>query len=112
MQLDDDDTRFGEAILRTLGIPPESWFVCIHVREGGYSPSDEKYHSFRNANIASFIPAMKAIIDSGGMCVRMGDSTMSQIETIKGVVDYANSKYCSDRMDVFLCSRCRFFLGT
>ena len=101
----------GEAELRVLGIPEGAWFVCVHSREGGYSPGDEWQHSFRNANISDYTDAMRAIVARGGWCVRVGDPTMRPLDPMPGVVDYARSSSKSDWMDLFLCARCRFFLG-
>jgi putative glycosyltransferase (TIGR04372 family) len=101
----------GEAELRRLEIPEGAWFVCVHAREGGYSPSDEWQHSFRNANITDYLDAMQAIVARGGWCVRVGDPTMRPLDPMPGAVDYALSSSKSDWMDLFLCARCRFFLG-
>ncbi len=101
----------GEAELRVLGIPEGAWFVCVHSREGGYSPRDEWQHSFRNANISDYTEAIRAIVARGGWCVRVGDPSMRQLGPTPGVIDYATSTSKSDWMDLFLCARCRFFLG-
>lgn len=101
----------GRAKLAELGIPQGAWFVCVHVREGGYSPSDEKVHAYRNADIAAVVPAMNAIVARGGWCVRMGDPSMSHLPAFDRVVDYAHHPLRSAEMDVFLCASCRFFVG-
>ena len=109
--LSEDEIARGEAELRVLGIPEDAWFVCVHSREGGYSPGDEWQHSFRNASISDYTDAMRAIVARGGWCIRVGDPTMRPLDPIPGVVDYARSSSKSDWMDLFLCARCRFFLG-
>jgi putative glycosyltransferase (TIGR04372 family) len=111
-ELTDDHRARGEARLREMGLPPGAWFVCVHSRGGGYSPSDEKYHSYRNVSIDSYLPAMQDIIDCGGWCIRMGDPSMEPLAPMPNTIDYACSPLKSDWMDVFLCARCRFFLGS
>lgn len=111
LRLSESEIARGEAQLRLLGIPERAWFVCIHAREGGYSPNDEWAHSHRNVNIADYAKAMQAIVARGGWCVRVGDSTMRPLDPMPSVVDYALSSSKSDWMDVFLGARCRFFLG-
>lgn len=106
-----DDTARGEQRLLELGVPAGAWFICVHSREGGYSPQDEQYHSFRNSDIDAYIPAMKAITERGGWCVRIGDPSMKRLSSMKNVVDYAHHPLRADWMDLFLCARCRFFLG-
>ena len=101
----------GEAQLRVLGIPEGAWFVCVHSREGGYSTVDEWMHSFRNSSIEDYAEAMREIVARGGWCIRIGDATMQPLPPMPGVVDYALSPSKSEWMDVFLCARCRFFLG-
>jgi len=41
----------------------------------------------------------------------MGDPSMKKLPAIAGVVDYAHSPHKSERMDVYLTARCRFFVG-
>ena len=102
----------GRAVLRRLGLPDDAWFVCVHSREGGYWSREEAYHSHRNSDFMDFKLAMDEIVARGGWCIRMGDPSMRTLPDIPGVVDYAHCEQKSDAMDVFLCARCRFFLGT
>ncbi len=41
----------------------------------------------------------------------MGDPTMTPLPEMERVVDYAHSPAKADWLDVFLCGRCRFFVG-
>ncbi len=111
LKLSEEHRARGMAALAELGVPEDAWFVCVHSREGGYSPEDEHVHGFRNTAIGSYALAMEAIVARGGWCVRVGDATMQPLAPQKGVVDYARSPLKSDWMDIFLCAQCRFFLG-
>jgi putative glycosyltransferase (TIGR04372 family) len=111
LRLSEAEIARGEAQLRALGVPEGAWFVCVHSREGGFVPVGEWQHSYRNSNIVDYAEAMRAIVARGGWCVRVGDATMQPLDPMPGVVDYALSSAKSDWMDVFLCARCRFFLG-
>ena len=102
----------GRARLAELGVPSDAEFVCFHCREGGYSPSDEHLHSFRNNSIENYLPAVAELAMRGLWCIRMGDPSMRQIEPMERVIDYAHLDIRSDWMDVFLCASCRFFLGS
>lgn len=106
-----DDRRLGQDALAAMGLPADAWFACVHARGGGYSPADEAWHSHRNVDIADFGPAMDLIADHGGWCIRMGDKTMRPMPARRNAIDYALSPQKSDRLDVILAARCRFFLG-
>ena len=97
--------------LRELGVPENGWFVCVHAREGGYSPGDEHVHAHRNSAIGSYTIAMDEIVARGGYCIRMGDPTMAKLEPRPGVIDYATSPFKSEALDIFLCANARFLLG-
>jgi putative glycosyltransferase (TIGR04372 family) len=102
----------GRATLAKMGVPEDAWFVCVHSREGGYSPHDEHLHSYRNSDIHDYVPSMQAIIAAGGWCIRVGDPTMRPLSPpVPGVIDYALSPHKSAEMDVFLAAECRFMLG-
>ena len=102
----------GNDVLRQMGVPEGSWYVCVHAREGMYSPHDDPVHSFRNISIRDFEKSIAYIVAQGGVCIRMGDPTMSPTFKMPGLIDYALSSYKQDWMDLFLAASCKFFLGS
>ena len=111
LELAAEDIERGEAALQQLGLPKGARFVCFHSRQPGYSPADEHWHSYRNASVENYLPAMVALYGQGLYGMRMGDPTMPAMPAAEGLIDYARSPQRSDWMDVFLCARCEFFLG-
>jgi putative glycosyltransferase (TIGR04372 family) len=111
LTLTDAHRERGQKALRELGLPDGAWFVCLHAREGGYSPMDEHHHSYRNVDVASYDQAVATIVSRGGWCVRTGDKSMRPLAPMPGVIDYALSPLKSDWLDLYLCAACRFFLG-
>jgi putative glycosyltransferase (TIGR04372 family) len=106
------DLQWGDEALRRLGLPEHAWFVCVHVREGGFSPIDEELQAHRNASIEATIPAMLEIARAGGWVIRTGDPSMKPLPPLPQVIDYAHHPMKSDRLDVILCARARFILGS
>lgn len=106
------DAERGCETLGLMGVPKGAWHVCVHAREGLYSPHDEQYHSFRNTPISDLEKAIAFVVSQGGICIRMGDSTMKPAPKISGLLDYALSPYKKDWMDLYLCATCKFFLGS
>lgn len=112
LKLSAADEQVCEAEFARLGITKKQWFVCVHVREGGFLPHNEILQSHRNACIENTFSAMKEIVARGGIVVRMGDSSMVKLpNNLPGVIDYAHHPLKSDRLDVFLCAKAKFFLG-
>ena len=111
LKLSPEDEQWGAAKLKELGLPEGVWFVCVHVREPGFSTIDEELHAHRNGSIENTIPAIQAIIDLGGWVIRIGDSTMTPLKTMHQVIDYAHHQLKSSRMDIILCAKTRFLLG-
>ena len=94
-----------------LGIPPNAWFVCLHVRESGFR-NDKGRREYRNSNINSYIPAINHITSNRGWVVRMGDNSMSKLPKLKNVIDYPHTSSKSELMDLVLIKLCYFFIGT
>jgi putative glycosyltransferase (TIGR04372 family) len=97
-----------------LGIPKNSWFVCLHVRESGFhgdKPESLSSKLNRNPNILNYISAIKEITSKGGWVVRMGDNSMKPLPNMENVIDYPFTKYKSEFMDLCLIKNCRFFIG-
>ena len=111
--LPDDVRAFGEAWLRTNGVPEDAWFATIHVREAGYYIEDVawNHNKFRNANMADHLSAIEAVTARGGWVVRLGDPSMSPLPPMAGVIDYAHREDRDRRLDVFLIARSRFLIG-
>ena len=98
--------------LTNVGLPSGSWFVCLHAREGGYSPVDEAIHGYRSISIQSYTKAVQEIIKRGGWVMRLGDASMSPYSPHPRVIDYARSPHRSAQMDVALTAGCKLFLGS
>lgn len=96
------------AFTRQMGLTDSDWFVCLHVREGGFKGD---FGDIRNCDIQNYLPAVKKITDSGGWVVRMGDPSMTPLPKMERVIDYPFTKFKSELMDVFLIKNCRFFFG-
>ncbi len=112
LTLSPEDEERGRACLSSLGVPEDAWFVCLHVREAWKTDKNSSVEDFRNADIGTYSLAIEAIIAAGGWVIRLGDSGMVNLAERPGFIDYAHSKVKSDWMDVFLCAKCRFFIGT
>lgn len=109
LELKKNDRERGLEVFDQLGIPRDSWFVTLHVREGDSTPVTR---SNSNAKIDTYMRAIKTITDRGGWVIRMGHAGMTPLPYMPRVIDYANSKYKSDWMDVFLWASCRFLIGS
>ena len=112
LKLTESHAARGEEALRKLGVPTGAWFVCVHSREPGYTPKSDPSFLHRNSSIDSYRLAMQEIVARGGWCMRMGEPSSPPLQPTQGVIDYRHSPLRSDWMDVFLCARCRFFLGS
>lgn len=115
LSLSQMDRERGWENLRRLGVPRDAWFVTVHCREPGFykilHPNFGDMHDFRDADIYSYIPAMKAIVECGGWCIRVGDPTMKPLPQMENVIDYVHLDIKSDWMDIFLLANCKFHLG-
>ena len=95
-----------------MGVPRDAWFVCLHVRGSSFHKAgDSKHQAHRDADILSYQIAIREITGRGGWVFRMGDPTMPPLPEMERVIDYAHSPAKADWLDVFLCGRCRLFVG-
>ena len=107
-QIDDCERR-----LALMGIEPNRPIVCIHVRESGYwRRTGDRTHSTKNADIATYIPAISLLTDNGYQVVRLGDPSMEPLPVLSRVFDYALSEHKSEFLDLYLLTRSTFVLCT
>jgi len=115
----------GYNFLENIGIKKGKKFACLLVRDSAYVKSlfkdtyDFAYQqrgdesNFRNCDIQNFKLASEFLLSKGYHVIRMGKNVIGSL-TIKSnkFIDYANSKYKNDFLDIFLASQCDLFLST
>ena len=112
LTLSDEDERRGWDALEKMGVPRDAWFVCLHVRGSRFHKAgDSKHQAHRDADVLDYQLAIREVAGRGGWVIRMGDPTMPPLPPMERVVDYAHAPAKADWLDVFLCGRCRFFVG-
>lgn len=93
-----------------LGLGPDDWFVCLHVRTSVFHDDSADY---RNACFDNYRQAIEYIVKLGGKVVRMGDPGLGIIRYPQaGLIDYPNMIQKSELMDLYLIKHCRFYIGT
>ena len=110
IKLNEERLKRAEQIRLAMGIPLSAWFACFHIREGdSYGPtSGEKT---RNVSVQGYTKGMRAVVESGGWVVRIGKPPLTPLSAISKVIDYANSSWRCELMDLYLISQCRYFIG-
>ncbi len=89
----------------------DDWFVCLHIRTSFYhKDTDSAYTRSRNSTPKKYEKMIKYIYSIGGKVIRLGDPVDMAINSI--CIDYPNSKYKSELMDLFLIKNCKFYIGT
>lgn len=109
--LNQTDLAACTKLRRLFGIPPEAPVVTLHVREGGYLPN-LGYHSYRDADITTYYPALRWLIDNGYYVVRLGDKSMKPLDDFGGkVVDGPHHPLYENDFDTYFVAMSRFYLG-
>lgn len=107
-QIDDCERR-----LKIIGVDINRPIVCVHARESGYwGRVGDPTHSTKNADIATFIPAIRYLTENGYQIVRLGDPTMKRLPEMAAVFDYAHSPERDDYVDLYLLAKAAFLLCT
>jgi len=107
----------GNALLAHLGVPAGAPFVCLHVRDSTYLkaiwPSKNWcFQSYRDANIENHKKSALFLAEQGYYVIRMGKYVGSPFDlNHPQIIDYANSKFSSDFLDIYLSAKCDFFIG-
>lgn len=110
----ESEDRRGQAFLRSVGLQPTDWFICIHARTPAYlaaKVNQPPHNSFRDCSIANYMKAAQWAIEQGGWVFRMGSIDMTPMTfSHPRLVDYANT-HRDDFLDVYLSAKCRMYLG-
>jgi len=88
-------------------------YVCLHIRTPRYKGTPSHDNTvFRNSTPGNCIDAIKFLAAKGVKIVRLGDPFEGIFPAMDGLVDYANSKYKSEEMDIYLIQNALFYWGT
>ena len=117
LQLTEAEHLRGHTELRKLGIDPDRPYVCLVVRDGGhYASLGEKEsdgYSFLNFDISTFEQSALWLVEHGYQVVRMGAGNETLLSTSHPqIVDYANSQYRSEFLDIYIAATCSFAIST
>lgn len=118
LEFTDQEISKGNLILKSMGIPIDAKYVCLIIRDSKYleklNPDiDWSYHDYRDTSIENYYLAAEELARLGYYVLRMGSEVKKAFNlNNKQIIDYANSIYRSDFMDVFLCAHCTFSISS
>jgi len=112
----DEEHRWGQALLRKLGIPPGASWICIHNRDRAYMDKVLGgrwiYHDYRDFSVQTMVSAALELSKRGYYVVRVGSVVEEALVSLDSkIIDYSNSPLRSDFMDIYLLAHGDFFLG-
>lgn len=119
MCLTETEEQLGRQTLKQMGIGEGDWYVCIFARDNAYlktiphyASKDFSYHDYRDADIDTYVEAIKYVIDRGGFVVRLGKVVAKKMSyTHSNLIDYPLSEYRSDFMDIYLQTKAKFIVA-
>ena len=114
------DHDLGNRYLTNVGIGPDDPFVCLVVRDERYLQevtSKQKgywgYHDYRNSRIEDYRKGALQLAELGYTVFRMGKHVKGKFSVLHpNIIDYANSSYRNDFLDLWLMAHCKFCIST
>ena len=120
--LTDNELKFGEELLKKLGIPKGAQYVCLGVKEAAYYASitpDRGYgqdlrheaSDSKNVNIENYMAAATYLARQGIYVVRVGSVVSEPLpkERHPMIIDYATT-HRSELGDITLGANCKYFI--
>ena len=114
LKLSDKEKSKGFEELKKIGLSKNDKFICLMNRDSSYLAKtypgvDWSYHNYRDSKIDNYLLAAETLTKRGYFVFRMGTITKEKIETNnKKIIDYANSEFKSEFLDLFLLENCKF----
>ena len=112
----------GSAFLESIGMTKDNKFICLLVRDSSYKlqlqskhPDTKRweYHNYRDSDIDKFASTILDLVKKGYFVFRMGKGKHKPLPIQhRQVIDYPNSQYRSDFLDIWLTANCDFMVST
>jgi putative glycosyltransferase (TIGR04372 family) len=100
------------------GIDINKKWVCILARDSEYLNRTQPhlnwdFNSYRDSNIETYKEAAEYLASNNILVFRMGKHVTHPFESKKSdlIVDYANSEWRTEKLDVFLTAKCLFIIS-
>ena len=109
----------GRIFLERYGMELGDKFVCVINRDTVYKEKflshhnqDWSYHSYRNSDISNYQKTIDTLAEAGLFVLRMGKGVSGTIDDFHPrIIDYANSNFRSDFLDIYLFANAFFTVG-
>lgn len=107
------DSTVGKKYLKSIGTT-EYNYIVFNSRDNNYlnktfPNKNWNYHNFRNSKIENYLLAAKNMARKNVLSIRTGLFVESKLKTLNNkIIDYSNSKYQSEYLDVYLGNKCLF----
>ena len=114
----ESENHVARAALSEFGLGDADRFICLQIRDSAYLASTRPdtnwgYHSYRDCDIQTYIPAVKELVAQGYWVFRMGKKVeQTFLVGSEKVVDYANHPKRSDFLDIWLMANCHFAISS
>jgi len=111
----DVENERGLKFLQEIGHKQDELFICLIVRDSAYKEKyqdwkkDWSYHNFRDSDIDTYEEVSLALAEKGYWVFRMGKVVKKPLNlSHPRILDYVNTKYRSDFLDIWLMANCHF----
>jgi putative glycosyltransferase (TIGR04372 family) len=116
----EEENSQGQMFLKKIGFTRDDKFVCLIVRDAAYLNKHSKYfemdfsyHNYRDTDIDPYEDTAIALAVKGYWVFRMGKVVQKPLKIgHPRILDYANSDYRSDFLDIWLAANCFFCIST
>ena len=108
------EVKIGEKYLRDVGIEPGKPYICLIVREAAWAPpttGPSSSGTLRSRSFEDFLLAADSLVDLGVAVIKLGAAGTFKTDGTK-IIDYANSKYKSEFLDVYLPAHAKCVVST
>ncbi len=118
LKFSENEINLGVEELKKFGLNKKDKFVCFIVRDNAYLKNiypkkNWSYWSYRDYDIDKFALAAEELTKLGYFVFRMGKLTKKKLKTNnKMIIDYSNSNFKNDFLDIYLGANCEFCLTT
>ena len=117
IEFDESQMKYGESILKKIKIPGNKKIVTVFARDPSYLKNKEpkkdwSYHSYRDADIETYVDSIKYLISMDYVVIRVGSEYSKKLNfKDENYFEYSLSAFKSDFMDLYLIYKSTFVLG-